>query len=337
MKKTLFIASLGLASAGWAIPYGIASPRVLSPASLSAETPLVVQQPADGAREPLIRSTTPPQVELLNPGVEPRQQLRLKPAIDVKETTVMTVKMDMEISASGRSSPGAKIPVSVMPFETKVTKLDPNGDIHYEFTYTNSDIAGDTGNTQPAALDAMRSALKNIVGVKGSFIMDNRGFHKGGDIILPEGADNNVKQMVRQMSKSLEQIASPLPAEAVGKGAKWRVSSSSDFSGINVNDISTYELASWQDGVVSLNVSIEQQANPQNITDPQLPPGTTLTLKSFASKGRGAATMRLDRLMPFRSTASVSSNSEMSAKTAGSAEELTITTKMVMEMTFESK
>ncbi|MEG4483601.1 DUF6263 family protein [Microcoleus sp. D2_18a_B4] len=328
MKKRQFIASLCLVSAGWAIE--------LSPASLSAETPLVVQQPDRGVSAPAPNSKTP-QVELLNPGVEPRQQLRLKPAIDVKQTTVMTVKMDMEISASGRSSPGAKIPVSVMTFETKVTKIDPNGDIHYEFAYTNSDIVGDTGNMPPAVRDAMRSALKSMVGVKGSFIMDNRGFHKGGNFILPEKADNNLKQMVGQMSKSIEQLASPLPAEAVGKGAKWRVSSSSDLSGMNLNNIYTYELASWQDGVASLNVSIEQQANPQNITSPQLPAGTTLTLKSFSSQGGGSTTMRLDRLIPFRSTVSVSSNSEMSGKNAGSSQELTITTKMVMEMTLESK
>ena len=128
MKKTLFITSLCLASAGWAIE--------LSPASLSAETPLVVQQPVRGVSAPAANSKTP-QVELLNPGVEPRQQLRLKPAINVKETTVMTVKMDMDISASGQSSAAGKIPVSVMTFETKVTKIDPNGDIHYEFAYTN--------------------------------------------------------------------------------------------------------------------------------------------------------------------------------------------------------
>ena len=327
MKKTLFLASLCLATAGWAIE--------LSPASLSAETPLVVQQPDRGVSAPAANSKTA-QVELLNPGVEPRQQLRLKPAIDLKETTVMTLKMDMEISAAGRSSP-AKSPVSVMTFETKVTKIDPNGDIHYESAYTNVDITGDTENTPPAVRDAMRSTLKSMVGMKGSFIMDNRGFNKGSNFILPEGADNNLKQMVRQMSKSLEQVASPLPAEAVGKGAKWRVSSSSDFSGLNVNDIATYELASWQDGVASLNVIIEQQANPQNITSPQLPPGTILTLKSFTSQGRGKVTARLDRLNPFLSTVSVSSNSEMSAKTAGSSQESPITTKMVMEMTLESK
>ena len=106
----------------------------------------------------------------------------------------MTIKMDMEISASGRSSPAAKIPVSVMTFETKVTKIDPNGDIHYEFAYTNADIIGDTGNIPPAGTrDAMRSSLKSMVGMKGSFIMDNRGFYKGGSIILPEGTDNNAQ------------------------------------------------------------------------------------------------------------------------------------------------
>ena len=328
MKKKVFLASLCLASAGWAIE--------LSPASLSAETPLVVQQPDRGVSAPAANSKTP-QVELLNPGVEPRQELRLKPAIDVKETTVMTLKMDMEISQSGRSSPGDKIPLSAITFETKVTKIDPNGDIHYELAYTNAEIAGDTGNIPPAARDAMGSTLKSMVGVKGSFIMDNRGFHKGGNFVLPEGADNNLKAMVEQMSKSLEQMASLLPAEAVGKGAKWRVSSSSDLSGMNVNNIYTYELASWQDGVASLNVSIQQQANPQNITDPQLPPEITFTLKSLDSQGRGAATRRLDRLMPFRSTASASSNSELSAKIAGSSEEITLTTKMVTEMTLESK
>src|SRR4028119_1331520 len=162
MKKILFLASLCLATAGWAIE--------LSPASLSAETPLVVQQPDRGVSAPAANSK-PPQVELLNPGAEPRQQLRLKPAIGVKQTTVMTVKMDMEISALGRSSPAAKIPVSVMAFETKVTKIDPNGDIHYESAYTNVDITRDTGNIPSAALDTMRSTLKSMVGMKGSFIM----------------------------------------------------------------------------------------------------------------------------------------------------------------------
>jgi len=327
VKKILFVASLCLASAGWAIE--------LAPAAVIAETQFVAQQPASGAPEPF-RSTKPPQIELLSPGAEPRQQLRFKPAIDLKETTVMTLKMDMEISADGRLFPAVKVPAAAVTWETKVTKIDPNGDIHSEFSYTNADIAGDTANVPPALLDSMRSTLKTMVGIKGSFITDNRGFYKGGGFSVPEGTDSKLKQMFQQMSQSLEQLSTPLPAEAVGKGAKWRVISGSDFTGINLNNIATYELTDLQDGTVALNVSIEQQANPQNVTSPQLPAGTTLTLKSLASSGRGSVAWRLDRLMPFRSTASVSSNSEMSVKNAGTSEE-SITMKMDMEMTLESK
>ena len=328
MKKRLFVASLCLASAGWAIE--------LSPASLSAETPILVQ-PSGISAAPAAANSKYPQVELLNPGAEPRQQLRLKPDINVKQTTVITIKMDMKISASGRPSPVSKIPVSAITFETTVTKIDPNGDIHYEFVYTNADIAANNGNSPPAALDAMRSALKKIVGLKGSFIMDNRGFHKGGNFILPEGTDESLKQMVGQMSKSLEQFSSPLPAEAVGKGAKWRVSYSSNLNGINVNNIATYELANWQDGIVSLNTNIDQQANPQGFNSPQLPAGSTVNLKSLVSQGRGKVTGRLDRLIPSISTVSISSNAVMSAKNSGSHEELIIITKMSMEMNLESK
>lgn len=327
IKKTLFVASLCLASAGLAIE--------LSSASSQAETRIVAQQPASNVSTPAANSK-PPQIELLNPGAEPRQQLRFKPAINVTETTVMTVKMDMKISASGRLSPVAKIPVSAITFETKVTKIDANGDIHYEFVYINADIASDTGNTPPAAGNAMRSALQKIVGVKGSFIMDNRGFYKGGDFIVPKEVDNNFQQMIQQMSKSLEQLSSPLPVEAVGKGAKWRVTSS-NLMGINVNNIATYELVSLQDGVVSLNIDVQQQAKSQNFTAPQIPAGTTITLKSLTSQGQGKVTGRLDRLMPFQSTVSFTSNTEMSAKSAGSSEESIITTKMSMEMNLESK
>jgi len=329
MKKALFIASIGFLSAGWAIE--------LFPTSSKAETPVVVQQPAGEQSVPSTPSKSP-QVKLLNPGSEPRQQMRLKPSLGVQKTTTMAVKMEMGTSTADKSmTTVTKVPTMVLTIDTKATKIDANGDIHYEFSYTKADIAGDASNLPTAALDAMRSSVKKLVGLKGFFLMDSLGTHKGGDFIVPEGSDNNFKQMLQQMSKSLEQVSSPLPAESVGKGAKWRISSSSNVGGMNVNQIATYELTSLQDGVVTLNITIEQQANPQKLTSPQLPAGTTLALKSFASQGRGEVIMRLDQLMPIRSVVSVNSNTEMGVKNAGTPQELTIQTKMLMEMTLDSK
>jgi hypothetical protein len=361
MKKSLFVASFCFAVLGGAIELLPTSLRAenLSERSVdrsaieiapkqtkSAAADLkviektaaivVAQQPNNDLSVPAANSKSP-QVELLNPGAEPRQQLRLKPAINVKETTVMTVKMDLGISTPERSFPPAKIPTAVMTFETEVTKIDSNGDIHYQFAYTNADMTGDTGNTPPAALEAMRSALKNIIGVKGSFIADDRGFYKGGNFILPEGGDNNLKQMLQQMSKSLEQLSSPLPAEAVGKGAQWRVVSQPNFMGMNLKNVATYELTDLDSDKVSLNITIEQQANSQNVISPQLPAGATATLKSLAARGQGQVTMQLGKLLPLRSTSSINSNSEMSVKVASSSQEVTIKTQMSMDLILESK
>ncbi len=328
IRKILFVASLCLASAGLAIE--------LSPASGQAETRIVAQQPAGDVSTPAANSK-PLQTELLSPGVEPRQQLRLKPSLGIKRTTTMTVKMEMAVSMAEKSINATKVPTMVLTIDTQATKIDANGDIHYEFSYANADVGGDTSNLPTAAVDSMRSAVKKLVGLKGSFIMDNRGANKGGSFTLPKDADNSVKQIVENMSKSLQQLASPLPAEVVGKGAKWRISFPSNVSGMNVNQTAIYELMDLQDGVATLKTTVEQQANPQNLTLPQLPAGSTMAVKSFVSQGQGEVIMRLDQLMPVRSVVSINSNSEMTLKVAGSPGESTIKMKMLMEMNLDSK
>lgn len=327
MKRILLIASFLFLSTGLVVE--------LSPNSSKAETPILVQQSAD-----IILPSVPSQslqIQLENPGVEPRQQLQLKPNLGVKQTTTMVVKMDMGTSTPDKSMNMTKVPTMILTIDTKANKIDANGDIHYDFSYTQADLAGESSTLPTAALDAMRISLKRLVGFKGSAIMDSRGNHKKAEFTLPEGADNNFKQIVQQMSKSLGQLSAPLPAEAVGKGAKWSISSPSNVSGINLNQIATYELISLQDGVVTLSITMKQEAKPQKLTLPQLPAGANIALKSFASQGQGEVIMRLDQLMPVRSAVSMNSNSEMSVKIAGTSEELTIKTKMLMEMNLDSK
>lgn len=328
MKKALFIASIGFLSAGRAIE--------LMPTVAIAQPPIVAQQPVRDNSIP-IRSSQPPQIQIINLGAEPRQQMRLKPTLNVKQTTLMTIKMGMKVSASGQSPQEIKVPTSVMTMETEATKIDGNGDIHYQFSYTKADVTSDSTNAPPSALESMRSAIKKLVGLKGSFIMDSRGFSKGGDLVVPEGADNNFKQIIRQMSQSIEQLSVQLPAEAVGKGAKWRLNFPLNSNGINVNNIATYELMSFQEGVAVLNISLEQQAKPQRVNSPQLPAGSNINLQSLASQGSGQSTIRLDKLMPVRSAVSMNSNTEMSVKSAGSPQEASIKTKLAMEITLDSQ
>lgn len=326
MKKTLFVSSLCFLLAG-----GGFKPAA---APVSAEAPSGVKQLVSDSTptSPTVQS----QVELLNAGTEPKQELRFKPKVNAKQTVTLTMNMDVATSVEGRSMPKFQIPASTMKMEAVVTQVDSNGDIHFQFAYTDADVVADS-TAPPEVVNAVRSTLKKIVGLKGSFVSDNRGQVKSGSFVLPEGLDPMTKQLFQQVSNSLTQLSAPVPAEAIGRGAKWRVASSLNVAGINLSQSAIYELASLQDNVANLNINLEQQATSQALSLPSLPAGSTMTLKSLKSQGQGQMKMRLDAAMPIQANISLNSNGEMGVKRASNGQETTIGTQLSMQMSLESQ
>ena len=303
---------------------------------VKAETPLAVKQIVNNSTT-ISLAVKQPQIELLNVGTGTKQKLRFQPAANFKQSAVMTVNMDMVMSIAGQPLPPFKQPATVITLQTTVTKIDPNGDIHYEFSYSDLDFTGDT-NLPPQVLNKIRSQLKKIVGTKGSAIVDNRGYTKQVKLVLPPDLDPSLKQMMEQMTDSLEQLSSPVPQEAVGIGSQWRVSSTLNVGGMNLKQTATYQLVNLKNGVANLNINVKQVASPfQKLTTPGLPPGMTLTLKSYNGTGQGQSTIALNRLMPISSTISFDSDTEMIQKSQGSAEQTIINQKLSMGMTIESK
>jgi hypothetical protein len=326
MKKLLLVSSVCLFLVGGGL-------KVTSE-PVEAETPFAIAQTNNFPQTPPALQT---QVELLDAGIEPRQELRFTPTVNTKQTVTVRSNMDVTNSISGQPMPKVKIPSSEMTMDVAVTQIDPNGDIHAQFSYTKANVLADP-TVPPQVLNAMQSAIKQVVGLKGSSIIDNRGQIKSGSIVLPERLDPITKQLFEQMSNSLTQISSsPVPVEAVGKGAKWRVVSSFNMEGINLSQSAIYELVDRQDNVVTLNISMEQQADSQPLTPPGLPPGASFTLKSLTSQGQGQMKMRLDAVMPIQTTVSIKSKNEMNIKVPNSAEEMAVETNLSMQMSLDSQ
>ena len=298
---------------------------------MSAETQFLVKQDSKSQTVP---PAVKPQVELLNAGNEPRQELRFQPQVNAKQTATMTMNMDMEASMAGQSSPTVMLPTMVVTINTVVTKIAPNGDINFKFSYSNADVVN-APNVPPQVLETMRSQIKKMAGTGGSFTIDSRGQYKAGNYVLPEKLDPNAKQIIEQMSSFLDQLSSPLPQEAIGEGAKWRVTSSPLVGGMSLTQTATYELVSLKDGITTLNVGVEQHANSQKLTLPQIPKGFTLTLKSFHSQGEGQAMVSLNQMLPLRSNIIMQLNSQMGIKQAGNAEEMTMDTKLRMKLNIQ--
>ncbi len=319
MKKLLFLGSACFFLAG-------------SIKTTPATALFVTQNPA--ATTP---TAVPAQLELLTAGTEPRQELRLKPQANTKQLMTITMNMDIATTFSGRAMPKIKTPANVMKMEILVTQVDANGDIHSKFTYTEGDVIADT-SVAPEILESVRSSIKKMVGLSGTLITDNRGQIKTSSITLPEGIDPMTKPFLEQLSTSLEQMSSPMPQEAIGIGAKWRVSSKLKIGSINMNQSAVYELVSLKDNVATLNFTVEQQANAQELTLPGIPTGSaTISLKTLTSQGQGQMTLPLYSVMPTRSTMSMRSQNEMSIKEQASDKEMIIGTQMTMQMNLESQ
>jgi hypothetical protein len=320
MKKRLLIPSLLLL---------LSSPGIVSSQAPSIASPKFVigQQPS---------TPSAPKVEVLNPGAEPRQQLRFKPAVNTKQTSVMKFDVDMEMSISSAAMPKVELPTNVITIDTTVNRIDPNGDIHYEFRYSKIDVI-DNGKVPKPVLEAMTAQNKKLVGIGGNFVADNRGYTKSGRFTVPKDLDPTTRQVFDQLSQSINQFSYPLPEAAIGKGAQWRVTSPLTISGITLTQTATYQLVSLQNGVVTIDVSLTQKAQPQKLTQPGLPSGAVMTLKSLNSQGKGKINMRLDQLLPTKSNISMQSTNEINTTNTTAPGEVNIITKSLMEMIFESK
>jgi hypothetical protein len=248
----------------------------------------------------------------------------------------MTMDMDMAMSVGGQTQPAFDSPPIKMTMESEVKKVDANGDIHTDFSYSDADVVA-AKNTQPQLVNAMRAQVKKLVGLRGSMIVDNQGNTKQANFNTPETLDPNTKKMVEQMVTSLKQLSSPVPSEAVGVGAKWKIPNSVTANGMTMNQSSTYELVDIKDNVASLQVSMEQQAGTQKINPQGLPPGASIDLKSMNSQGNGKLKLALNQVMPISSTMSMRSKSQMSVKEPNTEKATTMDMNVSVEMALESK
>ena len=328
MKKPLFLGCLVLLIAGCA---GKTPSSAVSSENSSKTAQL--SQDKETAKNPTAAQN---QIELVNAGGEPRQQLRFTPAANTKQTVKMTMKIDAAMSVGGQTQPTMATPPMQMTMEAQVTKVDANGDIHANFSYTDADIVADA-NTPKEMVSAMRTQLNKVVGMSGSMVIDNQGNTKNVSLNVPETADPNTKQMVQQTVSSLKQISSPVPTEAVGVGGKWRYPSSATVNGMTLKQTATYELVGLKDNVATIQVNVEQQGAGQKMNPPGLPPGASVDLKSLTSQGNGKVTMALNRILPMNSAMSVRSNMEMGVKESSSEKETTMGMQSTMEINLESK
>jgi hypothetical protein len=336
MRKKFFLGSMLLLMVGGGIK-PLATTAIAPPPSMLAQTER--DRPVNNST-PTTPTTPNPgiqtQIELLDPGVEPRQELRFQPTVNQRETAVMILRMEMGMSFGGNQVVKVKIPTNVITTDMTTTKVDDNGDIHAQFNYSDVQVLADEGVPREL-VGVMRSQMKKLAGVRGELALDRQGRPKAASFTVPGEVDPVIKQMLDQLSGSINQLSFPLPTEAIGAGAKWRGTTTLSFNGINLTQIATFKLTSLQDNVANLDVTIEQKADQQQLALPGLPTTASVTLKSLNSQGQGRIRLQLDRLLPISANLSLNSNTETSASIPGVPEPIATNMQILMNLSIRSK
>jgi hypothetical protein len=269
------------------------------PASPGAATS---QPPAPAAERPPGEDDL--RLELLDAGAQPRAPLRYKFHVGQQERMLMDMQMDMTTNLPGQKNVTVAMPTMQFAAKLESKSLTPEGDLVFGFVNDKVDLLDDRP-MRPEIRDKVRAEIQKILGLKGEGVVTTRGLTKRADYEVPPGASPQVAQTLENMRQSLRQLATPLPLEPVGVGAKWKTTSTIRSKMFNFVQVATFSLASVKDGRATLQVQIEQKAPVQAVKMDGVPPDVKTTLDSYQGRGSGRPTVDFDRLIPTKAESEV--------------------------------
>lgn len=276
-------------------------------------------KPADV--QPAVEPAKPaevPVVKLIEAGAEPRQALRLKPAMGLAQATKLRMVMGMSMKSEEMGEfPSPPMPPIVMSYTLKAVSVSPEGDVGYDMAFTACGIE-ENAESPAEMVEAMKAALAPMAGITGSGVVTARGFNKDIQIKIPEGVNAAAGGLMDGMKQQMSQMGTPLPEEAVGAGAKWTVTSKFKSQGLAIEQVATVELISLIDGVAKMKMSVEQTAPAnQTIKTPDMPEGVNVQVESLKSSGTGEFEQALASMAPRAAESKLVTNLEMKVTQEG--------------------
>jgi hypothetical protein len=263
---------------------------------------------------PATTTITPAKLELLDAGAAPRQEIKFRPLANSQQTMTMTMGMSMDMVFGETPLPKTNLPKIVIKLDLKVGKIEPSGDINYSFSY--GDIQAIATKDTPAdSTAAIQNRMKTLTGLRGDIVMGSDGRVKSQKLTVPKTLDPTLKPTLDQLTKSVEQMSTRLPSQAVGLGAKWQTANSLTVSGIQLNQSSTYEVVAIDARGMTVKYKISQSAPPQNIVVPgAAATSSKIRLDSLDSAGEGTYVVMFDSLLPTSGKSSIVTDSKLSVQ-----------------------
>jgi hypothetical protein len=274
-------------------------------------------------------------VKLLEPGAEPRSQLRYHPKAGDKQTMIATLKMKSETptpagAPAGGDSAGATSSMTIQ-IDFTVQDVAANGDVNYEAVV--GDIAVvDAPGTPPETAEREKTLFASLKGLTVLGIASDRGINKKNEIKASPMNNPQLASFLNQIKELTANLNACLPEEAVGNGAKWERAQPMKAQGMTIQETDGYELVSAEGDKLNFKSSLTQSAANQKIQSPAA--GMVLTLVQLTGTGNGTLTTDLSKLVPI--TGTIDAHTESTMEIGKGDQKKTISTKEDINATLES-
>ncbi len=242
--------------------------------------------PADDAAE-----TT---VELLDPGSEPRRELRLDVEEGATQDLVMTQVQEQTFEIGGQSQGFTAATEQAM--RVVVDSLDDD-----TMTTTLTFGAGRVLDDPPVDA-ATRAGLEQVLalldGLEGTTVSDLRGRVLDVELPVPPDAPAELRAVLEPLIQGLDSQASQLsvafPEEPVGVGARWRTTTSVVVSGLGFDVVTDVTLTELGDGTAAAEVTPRLTIVPGTVEMQ----GVTFEVVEGEMSGTGTTRWDLSRPLP---------------------------------------
>jgi hypothetical protein len=293
-RAALFLSALLLAGAATACGSGDKDKPDASGGQASSTEPTVATVAPDAAQ---------PAVVLEEAGSQPRQVLLLKVAPGSAAKAALVSKVGIQLTVDGQALPSTVVPATSTVLSTQVDKVDPDGTAHYTVVISDVGVL-DTPGADPAVVSQTQTLLAQLKGLKGTGTVDAHGGNQTSSFDTRNVTNPVLKSTLDSVASQVGNLTAPLPAEAVGVGARWTANRAATINGITMRTATRYTLRSRTGDRYELDVVQDATAPPGTASIPNLPAGVTATITSFTIHTSGRVAGDLTKTLP--STSSVS-------------------------------
>jgi hypothetical protein len=236
------------------------------------------------------------EVALIDAGTAPRRTLRYAPRAGESQPVTVELMNGLLLAVGEMAPPETRTPAVRVTLDLVPRTIDPRGRMALEGTVTAVEVR--PGTAPPAVTKAVGADLERLRNATFSARVSARGLLEA--LAFPAADDSNpaLAIMAGWVREALRLLLPPLPASAVGQGARWQARRRAQLGPATADETAYYSLTNVGEGWVRLAVRLALTGGEQSPVVPGLPPGASVKVTALGGAGGGTIELDLRHLQP---------------------------------------